>query len=232
MINLRVLVVASERDLQRLIAASLGRDRLFVVRECISGNAALPIAVEWRPDLVLLDETMPGMSGPSVLAHMRSDMRTAPIPVVLLSSRASRYQNIMSLGAVGAIAKPIDAAALPTTLRRFVPVEGYLSQLRESFLRRLETDARALLACRVRLSQRHAEPAMKRVNKIAHALAGAGGIYGFAGITCESAALAAAAEQNLAGRAKRSDVEVALDRLLKRIGPMQGKTSRYSAATA
>jgi hypothetical protein len=60
-----------------------------------------------------------------------------------------------------------------------------------------------------------------RINEIAHSLAGAGGIYGFAGITCASAALSDAAERNLAGRAKPLDVERALNRLLERICPLK-----------
>jgi hypothetical protein len=56
-----------------------------------------------------------------------------------------------------------------------------------------------------------------RINEIAHSLAGAGGLYGFAGITCASAALSDAAENNLAGRAKPIEVERALNRLLERI---------------
>jgi uncharacterized membrane protein YjfL (UPF0719 family) len=67
------------------------------------------------------------------------------------------------------------------------------------------------------LTQAHAETALIRINEIAHSLAGAGGIYGFAGITCASAALSDAAQNNLAGRAKPIDVERALNRLLERI---------------
>jgi hypothetical protein len=77
----------------------------------------------------------------------------------------------------------------------------------------------ALSACRPWLSQAACETVVTRINQIAHALAGAGGIYGFAGITCESAALSDIAENSLAGRAGRMDVEAALDRLLARIKP-------------
>ena len=56
---------------------------------------------------------------------------------------------------------------------------------------------------------------MRRVNSIAHALAGAGGIYGFAGITCKSARpRQRQRELNLAGAAHYIEVERALDRLL------------------
>jgi CheY-like chemotaxis protein len=232
MINLRVLVVDDEPDIRQIIVSSLARDPLFVLRCCASGGEALATAVKWRPDLVLLDEMLPDMDGTAVLARLRSDKRSAPIPIVLMTACARHFQCFKEIDAAGAIAKPIDPGGLAAAIRHFARVEGSLSQLRQDFIRRLETDACALSACRTSLSERHAEPTVRRVNQIAHALAGASGIYGFAGITCESAALAAAAEQNLAGSAKRSDVERALDRLLRRIGPPQEQSPRYSAATA
>jgi CheY-like chemotaxis protein len=162
---------------------------------------------------------VPGMDATTMLRRLRSDKRTKPIPVVLMTERTREWERFKALGATGVIAMPLEPVDLPAALRRFVPVEGSLSTLRENFLKRLAADARALSACRGSFAKSHAEAAMRRVNSIAHALAGAGGIYGFAGITCESAALAAAAEQNLTGCARYLDVEQALDRLLTRIGP-------------
>jgi CheY-like chemotaxis protein len=219
MLNLRVMVVDDSPDSRQIIEASLSRDPFFTVRGCASGGEALTTAVEWRPDLVLLNDKLPGMDAITVLTTMRSDKRTAPIAVVLVTERTREWKRFKSLGATGVIARPLDPADLPAAMRRFVPVEGSLSTLRENFLKRLAADASALSACRASLSEVHTEPAMRRVNSIAHALAGAGGIYGFAGITCESAALAAAAEQNLAGSAKHIVVVQALDRLLTRIRP-------------
>jgi two-component system OmpR family response regulator len=218
-LNLRVMVVDDRSDSGQVIESSLARDPFFILRGCASGPEALESAIEWRPDLVLLNDKLPGMDALTVLTQMRSDKRTAPISVVLLTERTREWESFKSLGATGVIAKPIEPAALPAAMRRFVPVEGSLSMLREDFLKRLAADASALSACRASLSEVHTEPALRRVNLIAHALAGAGGIYGFAGITCESAALAAAAEQNLAGSAKYIVVEQALDRLLTRIRP-------------
>jgi hypothetical protein len=92
-----------------------------------------------------------------------------------------------------------------------------LSRLRDDFLKRLENDAHELSACRPRLSESNSATAVTRIWEIAHALAGVGGIYGFIGITRDSAALCEAAERKLAGRASRIDVERALDRLISRI---------------
>jgi|SRR5208282_3463655 len=219
MINLHVLFADHEPEVREIIGMLLKRDPFFVSHGCASGDEALATAIEWRPYLALLDVFMPEMDGPTVMARLRADQRTAPIPVGFVTASTQARERFKELGAVGVIPKPFDPMGLAAEVRRFVPLEGVLSPARKDFLERLNADACALAACRPWLSEKPSEPALKRINAIAHALAGAGGIYGFAGITCESAALSDAAKKNLAGRARQIDVEHALDRLLKRIKP-------------
>jgi CheY-like chemotaxis protein len=223
MINLHVMFADDEPDIREIIDMSLALDPLFVLRSCASGNEALTTALEWRPDLILLDVMMPVMDGPMTLAHLRQNRSTAPIPVVFMTARTQTREvaQFKALGAAGVIAKPFDPMALASAVRNFVPAEGPLSAVREDFLRRLQTDADALSNCRSRLAHAPAEPALKRIQEIAHALAGASGVYGFAGIGCESLALADAAGGTLRGRGAIADVEHALDRVMARIEPNQ-----------
>jgi len=221
MIHLHVLVVDDDTLTRQTVEAALARDPFFIVRDCACGAEALTAAVAWRPDLILLDVAMPDMSGTAVLERLRADRRTAPIQVVFLtfSANPSERERLLAHGASGVIAKPFDAATLATEVRRFVAAEGVLSPAREGFLRRLRADAHALSDCRVRLTQHQPETAVQRIGQIAHSLAGVGGTFGFAGISCASAALSAVAENTLAGRAKPIEVERALSRLLERIAP-------------
>jgi len=232
MIKLHVLFADDDADIRNIVALSLRQDSFFVARGCASGAEAVKAAVAWRPDLALLDVAMPGMDGPAVIAHLRADKRTMAIPVVFLTARAPAGEcaRLRALGAAGVIEKPFDPMALPGELRRFVPFEGPLAAAREHFLLRLDADARALATCRQFLSQTAPAPVVTRISEIAHALAGVSGIYGFAGITRESAALSDAAQDNLAGRAGRRDVERALDRLLRRIRPSRNRL--YASGSA
>jgi len=220
MINLHVLLVDDEAEIRDAVAAALTRDPFFIVHNCASGRQAHAQALARRPDLLLLEAMLPDMDGPTVLARLRADRRTAPIPVVFMTAGGGPRERARwhALGAAGVIDKPFDPRSLAAELRGYVAVEGVLSPAREDFLQRLEADARALSACRRHLAQTQAETVLMRITQIAHSLAGAGGIYGFAGITCESTALSDAAEGSLAGRAKPIEVERALDRLLERIG--------------
>ncbi len=218
MAHLHVLHADDEPETRQLVGAALSLDPFFTVRSCSSGAEVLTTAVAWRPDLVLLDDAMPDMDGPAVLARLRSNRRTAPIPVIFLTARTdlAARQRFIALGAAGVLAKPFDPVGFAAQVRRFVAVEGVLRPARESFMRRLKTDASALSVCRSHLRKTRRET-LVTINAIAHSLAGAGGIYGFAGITSASAALSEAAERNLAGRARPIEVERALNRLLERI---------------
>ena len=162
MLNLRVLVVDEESHSRQSIEASLERDPFFILHGCASGNQALATAIEWRPDLMLLNDAVPGMDALAVLTQVRSDKRTDPISVVLLTERMREWERCKALGAAGMIAKPLDPSGLAAALRRYVPVEGSLSALRESFLKRLAADAGALSACRATLAKSYAEPVMRR----------------------------------------------------------------------
>jgi CheY-like chemotaxis protein len=221
MIHLHVLVVDDETNARQTVEAALSLDPFFTIRDCASGAEALSAAVAWRPDIIMLDVVMPDMDGPMVLRRLRADKRTAPIPVVFFTARrqAGDLERYKALGAAGIIDKPFEVRGLAAEVRRFVPVEGVLSPAREGFLERLKADAGTLSAWRQRLGQTPSDTAMIRINEIAHSLAGAGGIFGFAGISCASAALSVAAENSLAGRAKPIEVERALNRLLERILP-------------
>lgn len=223
MVSLHVLFADDDADIRAVVALSLKRDALFTLRSCASGAEALHAAREWRPDLALLDVSMPVLDGPAVLAHLHADRRTAAIPVVFLTGRVEGPERARwkALGAAGVIAKPFDPLALAGELRRFAHVEGALAAARENFLLRLSADAAALSECRRRLLRTDSKSVLARINGVAHALAGVGGIYGFAGISCEAAALVDAVEDHLAGRATCSAAIEALDRVLKRIGPAQ-----------
>jgi len=240
MINLHVLFADDDADVREVVTLSLERDPFFVVRGCASGLEALAAVMEWRPDLTLLDVRMPGMDGPAVLAHLRADARTAAIPVVFVTAaaRSQDCSDLKALGATGVISKPFNPSDLAAELRRFVPVESSLAAARENFLLRLDADAFALSLCRQWLSDYAPKPVLIRIRELAHALAGAAGIYGFAGISSDSAALSAAAESRLAGGTRGEDIEEALDRLLRRIKPnllpptLRNVSVSYSAATA
>jgi len=109
--NLRthtILVVDDNED-NLLVLSSLLRKQ-YKVKTTLSGAEALIIAcMEDRPDLILLDIMMPEMDGYEVILQLKSDPRTARIPVIFLTARSGSVEEEkgLKLGAVDYITKPI-----------------------------------------------------------------------------------------------------------------------------
>jgi CheY-like chemotaxis protein len=215
---LRVLHIDDEPDIREVVAISLSLDPEFEVRGCASGSAGITDALEHRPDLILLDVMMPVMDGPTTLAHLRDNPKTADIPVVFMTARAQTRELdlFMSLGAIGVIAKPFDPMTLAASVRSHVrPAADDLAPVRGVFLRRASDDAFEIAACRSDLGSASKAPAaLGRINEIAHGLAGAGGIFGFPEISSTATVVEEAVNINLNGAGSLDAVERALDALL------------------
>jgi two-component system OmpR family response regulator len=117
--TVRILHIDDECDICEVVAMSLGLDPEFTVRSCSSGAEGLAAAAKDTPDIILLDVMMPFMDGPTTLAHLRENSRTAAIPVVFMTARAQsrEIEQFKSLGAAGVIAKPFDPMTLAAAVR-------------------------------------------------------------------------------------------------------------------
>jgi CheY-like chemotaxis protein len=213
----RVLHVDDEADIREVVEISLGFDPAFATRSCSSGEEALTVALEWQPAIILLDVMMPVMDGPATLLRLRENARTATIPVVFMTARAQTREldSFRSLGAIGVIPKPFNPMTLAASVHSYVSLpDDPLDGLRVAFLLRVKKDATALAGLRTALQGSAEGPAtLSGIRQIAHGLAGAGGIFGFAEISDTAAALEAEIFDTGAG----VGVVPALDRLLSRM---------------
>jgi CheY-like chemotaxis protein len=218
MTAIRVLHVDDEPDIREVVEISLGLDPDFTVQSCNSGSEALAVAARWRPDLILLDVMMPGLDGPATLAQLRQNAETAHFPVVFMTARtrARETDRFRSLGAVGVIPKPFDPMTLAGSLRKYVlPAADPLAHLRAEFMLRSKRDAAALSEARNVLRQGKRPPdTLDRIKHIAHALSGAGGIYGYAELSDVAAQLEDAVIAELGGQGSCEESDRALDGLI------------------
>lgn len=81
----RILVVDDDQPAGDLLTTIL-RNFGYQCSSATSGADALQTLAHSRPDLVILDMMMPGMNGLDVLKRIRSDARTADLPVVMYSA--------------------------------------------------------------------------------------------------------------------------------------------------
>jgi DNA-binding NarL/FixJ family response regulator len=147
MASLRVLLV-DDHALVRAGIRSLLRDieGIEVVGEAADGAEALAIAVRERPDAVLLDIAMKGMSGLETAARFRE--LHPGVKVLILSMHASEEYVLQALhaGVVGYLIKDSATAELELALRSVVRGETYLSpaisrQVVEGYVQRVGAGA-------------------------------------------------------------------------------------------
>jgi CheY-like chemotaxis protein len=115
--SLLVLVVDDEKATRELIARGLEKEG-FRVLTATSGEEALRLARDARPDAISLDVLMPGMDGWTVLRSLKAEPLTASIPVVMVSMLDDRDIG-HALGAADYLTKPFDREKLVLALRRF-----------------------------------------------------------------------------------------------------------------
>jgi CheY-like chemotaxis protein len=110
----RVLVVEDEEDIQKVIRMSLRVSGVPEVLTAGCGEECLEIVHQLRPDLILLDVTLPNLNGLEICRRLKADPVTRLIPVIFLSAmtQSNDYKKGMEAGALGYLAKPFDPMAL------------------------------------------------------------------------------------------------------------------------
>lgn len=114
-----LIVDDNERNLR------LARDVLVVAGfrtlEAGTGGDGIALAAEQLPDVILMDIRLPDMDGTDAARRLKSDPRTAPIPVVALTSLAMKGDRewFLAAGFDGYLEKPISVRELPAQVRAF-----------------------------------------------------------------------------------------------------------------
>jgi len=117
----RILIVDDEPDM-RLAVRNVLKLRGYEISEAGDGPAALRMAGESRPDLVLLDMRLPGMDGIEVLAGLKKIDDSVPVVMITGYGHIQSAVDVMKLGASEYLQKPFENAQLVETVKRFVAV--------------------------------------------------------------------------------------------------------------
>src|SRR5690348_8400129 len=127
----RVLVVDDILSNVKLLEAKLSAE-YFEVMTAFNGLECLAKMDETIPDIVLLDVMMPGMDGFEVCRRIKSNPRTAHIPVVMVTALDQSSDRVAGLdaGADDFLTKPVDDAALFARVRSLVRLKMMTDELR------------------------------------------------------------------------------------------------------
>jgi len=119
----RILVVDDEEDILELVRYNLSKEGYQV--QCVgTGEEALQVARENRPDLIVLDLMLPGIDGLDVCKALKADQRTNGIPIIMVTAKGEDADVVtgLELGAEDYITKPFSprilSARVKTAIRR------------------------------------------------------------------------------------------------------------------
>lgn len=113
-----VVVADDDDDIRDLIAIAVQRSGLRLVASASDGAAALAAIREHVPDLVIIDGTMPAMTGLEVCRRVREDRALDDVRIVVLSASVDEVsrQEVLEAGADHFIAKPFNIRDLTAWL--------------------------------------------------------------------------------------------------------------------
>jgi two-component system cell cycle response regulator DivK len=89
--------------------------------EAATGERAVELVLEHRPDLVLMDIQLPDIGGVEALGRLRADGRTASVPVLALTAQAMEgdRERFLAAGFDGYLSKPVNIAEFVATVKRY-----------------------------------------------------------------------------------------------------------------
>jgi two-component system cell cycle response regulator len=127
----RILIVDDVPANSRLLEAKLSAE-YYQVATAKDGFEALRMALEWQPDLILLDVMMPGMDGFECCRRLKADATTLHIPVVMVTALGEPGERLHGLesGADDFLTKPVEYETLMARVRSLVRLKRLLDEWR------------------------------------------------------------------------------------------------------
>jgi len=121
----RNILVVEDNDMNMQLVEFLLEEGGYHIVKATSGEEALAITrggPSAAPDLILMDIHLPGMDGLSVVRAIKSDERTARIPILALTAHAMRgdKDRFLEAGCDGYISKPIDVKTFIASIERYL----------------------------------------------------------------------------------------------------------------
>ncbi|HQE91208.1 MAG TPA: response regulator [Anaerolineae bacterium] len=99
----------------------------YDVLEAEDGPAGIEVALQKKPDLILMDMNLPDIDGYELTKRMRAIPELSGIPIVAMTANVMQgdREKTLAAGCCGYIPKPIDVDELPQQVARFLKMSGY-----------------------------------------------------------------------------------------------------------
>lgn len=115
------ILIVEDNEMNMKLFRDVLTARGYRAVEATCGEDAIDLALSARPALLLMDVQLPGIGGVEALERLRSDERTASIPVLALTAQAMQgdRERFLDAGFDGYISKPVDIMELLRTVQEF-----------------------------------------------------------------------------------------------------------------
>ena len=110
----KAVLVVEDNELNMRLLNDLLEYHGYTVITTGSGEAALPLARQYRPNLILMDIQLPDISGMEATRRLKSDQQTRSIPIIAVTAFAmpGDQANILGSGCDAYVSKPFDVMEL------------------------------------------------------------------------------------------------------------------------
>lgn len=117
-----VLHIDDNASIACLVERLLKRRPHTEVRQAANARDGLRLAIDERPDLILLDNGLPDATGGEILRQLASSEATAKIPVIIISGASAAVgDELLAMGAAEFVRKPFDIHQFMTVIDRYLP---------------------------------------------------------------------------------------------------------------
>lgn len=123
MVKRKILVVDDEKGFTAMLKLNLESTGQYDVRVLNDSSQAVDTAVQFKPDLILLDIIMPHYEGPDIAIQIKQNPLLKDVPIVFLTATVTKEEVDSQGGAIGGhpfVAKPSSLAVLLSSIERHV----------------------------------------------------------------------------------------------------------------
>ncbi len=127
----KVLIVDDQEN-NRLVIEDILRKLKYEIRSVASGEDALKMLENWIPDLILMDQMMPGLSGIETTAKIKSQETFEHVPIVMVTAKneLDTLNAAFEAGAVDYIIKPVEKITLTARARSAIRTKHAFDQIK------------------------------------------------------------------------------------------------------
>ncbi len=129
-----VILIVEDNEKNMKLVRDVLQFKGYETIEAVTGTDGVRLAKERKPDIILMDIQLPDIDGVEALARLRTDERTASIPVLALTAQAMEgdRDRFLAAGFDGYISKPVNVVELLAVVRQHCDGRGRSASCRTS----------------------------------------------------------------------------------------------------